>query len=203
MILTARERFVCRSTKTKLNKPKQGVWGFISCSSVALYLICSLTPSRCCLAPGFLLFACWVCCPLCHQDVAHRERQSNSMATVVKIGSLTRGGGRKWFVLSCLVCSGRGSHSATLGLSGLTDHINTHTKSLSLLVSWTAACCHSLVESIAACGWSHIKMQAKVGGCLCVAATIRRKAQCTFDSYTFMCFGDCTLTVPAKSWFLW
>lgn len=62
-------------------------------------------------------------------------------------------------VLSRLVCSGRGGHSDTLGLSGLTDHINTHTKGVLELVD--AACCHFVGELLAACGRSHQRLSLK------------------------------------------
>lgn len=95
---------------------------------------------------------------LCHQDVVHTERQSNSKANCVKIGSLTRGGWRKWLVLSCLVCSGRGRRLATLGLSGLTEDTNANTESLVWVVSLAVGCAYSCWGN-SVCGQSDIKMR--------------------------------------------
>lgn len=93
------------------------------------------------------------------------------MATGVKLGGITGGGSKKM----ARPVSGWGGQWATLGLSGLTDHVNTHEKSFPLLLSGPAACCHSLVESIVAHRWSHITMQPKVTDWLCVTETRKNK----------------------------
>jgi len=183
MIPTAQERHVCRPTKTKPNKLKQTqTERFVIVLAAFLrnsISFCSTTLSRRCITPGSLLFARRVRCPLCHQDVAHRERQGNSRATGVEIGSLARGGKggsekMAYFVLSRLPCLRR-APGHTWPFWPDRSHKYAHTKRWTLHGRWPVACFHSLVESISAGGWSHIMAQPKVVGCLRVTETEKKK----------------------------
>lgn len=147
MIPTIQERFVSRSTNTQIKTECSRYYQLLLCGIIfnvhSHLLPAALAPASSYLLAGFARSAI-------RMLFIERDRE--------KIGSFNQGGlwGMACSFLSCLVCFGRDGHSATLGLSGLTDHINTHTQSLLSLVSRTAACCHSAVKSIAICGWSHI-----------------------------------------------
>ncbi len=151
-------------------------------------------PPRSCLTPGFPSICLLGLLPTVPSGCRSWRETEQFQGHWCENREFNQRGFRKWLVLSCLVCYGQGEHSATLGLPGLSDHINTHTKSLSLLVSRIAACCHSLVESIAACGWSHITTWPKVRGWLCVTETEERQMDAHLRSMPCKRWWSPTLT---------